>query len=48
MVFVIDMSSSIWTEFFREQMVFVADLVDNFDIDSGKTQVKINKKCYKK
>ena len=23
-------------------MVFVADLVDNFDIDSGKTQVKLN------
>ena len=22
-------------------MVFVADLVDNFDIDSGKTQVKL-------
>lgn len=38
-VFVIDMSSSIWSEFFKEQMVFVADLIDNFDIDSGKTQV---------
>ena len=43
MVFVIDMSSSIWVEFFKEQMKFVADLVDNFDIDSGKTQVNQSK-----
>ena len=40
-VFVIDESTSIWSKFFEDQMVFVADLVDKFDIDSGKTQVKV-------
>ena len=38
-MFVIDESSSIWSKFFADEMIFVADLVDKFDIDSGKTQV---------
>lgn len=39
-VFVIDTSSSIWPTHFNEQMDFVSKVVDNFDINSGKTQVK--------
>ncbi|XP_053375389.1 cartilage matrix protein-like isoform X2 [Mercenaria mercenaria] len=38
-IFVVDMSSSIWVKHFKEELEFLADLVSNFDINSGKTRV---------
>ncbi|XP_045171316.1 cartilage matrix protein-like [Mercenaria mercenaria] len=38
-MFVVDMSSSIWVKYFKDQLQFIADLVSFFDINSGKTRV---------
>lgn len=38
-IFVVDMSSSIWVEHFKDQLRFLSDLIGNFDINSGKTRI---------
>ncbi|CAE1302793.1 unnamed protein product [Acanthosepion pharaonis] len=40
-MFVLDSSSSIWRVDYNKQLRFVADLVDSFDVGSGKSQVRI-------
>lgn len=40
-MFVLDSSSSIWRVDYDTQLKFVADLVDSFDVGSGKSQVRI-------
>ncbi|KAK3581965.1 hypothetical protein CHS0354_023436 [Potamilus streckersoni] len=40
-MFVLDVSSSIWFKDFKTQMNFVKDVVDIFDVNSGKAQVGI-------
>ncbi|KAL4223789.1 hypothetical protein ACF0H5_017255 [Mactra antiquata] len=38
-VFIVDMSSSIWVEDFKRQKRFLSDVVSHFDVNKGKTRV---------
>jgi hypothetical protein len=40
-IFVVDMSNSIWEVDFNTQLKFLSGLVDAFDINSGNTRVCI-------
>ncbi|CAE1302786.1 unnamed protein product [Acanthosepion pharaonis] len=40
-MFVLDSSTSIWSEDFKRQLKFVRNLVNSFDIGTGKSQVRV-------